>query len=192
MRFPWIPMASLIKSICTTTDLVQTTDLVFSTLYWTPPTLFQSIAHLERNCGHNLWLTKSKWSHQKGENLMGVAGHLVTSTYFIDGLQQVPCASTTSQRPKNLFWGLPKRLVSLVKCEEESRMSPPSAQPPLLQSHPSTWPPTCPSPPPPEASSMENLYLVFQNCLVIAVVCLLLLHQDSLWNRIGNPCNAFF
>ena len=90
------------------------------------------------------------------------------------------------------LWGLPKRLVSLVKCEEESRMSPPSAQPPLLQSHPSTWPPTCPSPPPPEASSMENLYLVFQNCLVIAVVCLLLLHQDSLWNRIGNPCNAFF
>ena len=97
-------MESLIKSICTTTDLVQTTDLVFSTLYWTPPTLFQSIAHLERNCGHNLWLTKSKWSHQKGENFMGVAGHLVTSTYFIDGLQQVPCASTTSQRPKNLFW----------------------------------------------------------------------------------------
>ena len=25
------------------------------------------------------------------------------------------------------LWGLPKRLVSLVKCEEESRMSPPSA-----------------------------------------------------------------
>ena len=97
-------MESLIKSICTTTDLVQTTDLVFSTLYWTPPTLFQSIAHLERNCGHNLWLTKSKWSHQRGENLMGVAGHLVTSTYFSNGLQQVPCASTTSQRPKNLFW----------------------------------------------------------------------------------------
>ena len=103
-RLDAIPMESLIKSICTTTDLVQTTDLVFSTLYWTPPTLFQSIAHLERNCGHNLWLTKSKWSHQRGENLMGVAGHLVTSTYFINGLQQVPCASTTSQRPKNLFW----------------------------------------------------------------------------------------
>ena len=103
-RLDAIPMESLIKSICTTTDLVQTTDLVFSTLYWTPPTLFQSIAHLERNCGHNLWLTKSKWSHQKGENFMGVAGHLVTSTYFINGLQQVPCASTTSQRPKNLFW----------------------------------------------------------------------------------------
>ena len=103
-RLDAIPMESLIKSICTTTDLVQTTDLVFSTLYWTPPTLFQSIAHLERNCGHNLWLTKSKWSHQRGENLMGVAGHLVTSTYFSNGLQQVPCASTTSQRPKNLFW----------------------------------------------------------------------------------------
>ena len=59
---------------------------------------------LERNCGHNVWLTTSKCTHQNGKNLMDVAGHLVTSPYLIDGLQRVPCASTTSRRPKNLFW----------------------------------------------------------------------------------------
>ena len=85
------------------------------------------------------------------------------------------------------LWELPKNteLVSLVKYEEEARISPPSAQPRFLQSAPSTCTPTMPffqilfstlphhscclPPSPPPGQSLEQNWYFLQCPLLIGV-----------------------